>query len=102
MRENGVLVVPNGLECVAVAVDTSVTPLPARTSPAHMYRRAVVQTDQPVRWTASAADPPSATFGLLLEEGQTLVYDGDLDTLQFIRASTATGDATLTTHYFGL
>jgi hypothetical protein len=101
MRENGVLVVPNGLECVTLTVGTSPVPLPARALAPHMYRRAVVQTDQPIRWTA-APDPPTSTFGLVLEDGQTLVYDGNLDTLKFIRAASATGDATLMIHYFGL
>ena len=101
-RENGTLVVPSGLECVSLAVGASVTPLAARDYPEHHYRRAVIQTNQPVRWTASP-DPdndPTTTFGLLLEAGQTLVYDGTLENLRFVRASAS--DATLIIHYFGL
>lgn len=102
VKENGVLVVPAGLECVSLAVDASVTPLADRVHPEHQYRRAVIQTDQPVRWTASP-DPdndPTATFGILLEAGQTLVYDGLLENLRFIRTSGV--NATLIIHYFGL
>lgn len=101
VRENGTLTVPAGLECVSLAVGAAVTPLAARIYPAHQYRRAVVQTTAPVRWTASP-DPdndPSDTFGMILEDGQTLVYDGDLDNLRFYRVTT---DAILTIHYFGL
>jgi hypothetical protein len=101
-REGGILVVPDGLDCVALTVTASVTTLAARTFPEHQYRRAVVQTDQPVRWTASPTDSPSGTFGLLLEAGQTLVYDGNLNELEFIRAAGASADATLIIHYFGL
>lgn len=102
VKENGVLVVPAGLECVSLAVTASVTPLAPRLYPEHQYRRAVIQTDQPVRWTASP-DPdndPTATFGILLEAGQTLVYDGILENLRFVRTTAAS--ATLIVHYFGL
>ena len=102
MRENGILVVPNGLDVVSLSVPAAVTSLAARSFPAHQYRRAVIQTDQPVRWTASPTDEPSASFGLLLAAGETLVYDGGLDNLKFFRATAATGDATLIIHYFGL
>ena len=101
-RESGVLVVPNGLECVSLTVTTSVTPLAARTSAPHMYRRAVIQTDQPVRWTADANNPPTSTFGLTLRSGETLVYDGQLDNLKFIRDAAATQNASVSIHYFGL
>ena len=99
---NGILVVPDGLDCVSLTVNTSVTPPAARTFPEHAYRRAVIQTSQPVRWTASPTDDPSSSFGLLLVSGQTLVYDGNLSNLKFIRDATATGDATVIIHYFGM
>jgi len=101
MRENGVLVVPNGLDVASLTVSTSVVPLPAREHPSHMYRRAVIQTDATIRWTASET-PPADDFGLLLEAGQTLVFDGALDTLRFIRDASASSDASVTIHYFGL
>lgn len=102
MRESGVLVVPNGLELASLTVSTTAVALAARVHPAHHYRRAVVQTDGTIRWSAASANPPTSTFGLLLEEGQTLVYDGDLATLKFIRDASQGTDVTLMIHYFGL
>lgn len=98
----GVLVVPDGLDCVSLTVGATATALAARSFPAHAARRAVIQSDQPIRWTAASSAPPTATFGLHLAAEDTLVYDGALDALRFIRASDATGDATVIIHYFGL
>lgn len=97
----GVLVVPQGLDCVTLSVSISAVPLAALTFPAHTLRRTVVQSDQPIRWTA-ADDAPTSTFGMHLAAMDTLVYDGNIENLRFIRASDSTGTATVTIHYFGL
>lgn len=100
-HETGILVVPDGLDCVTLSVGTTPTGLAALVFPAHHLRRTVIQTTQPVRWIASP-DSPSASFGLLLRDGDTLVYDGSINTLTFVRDASASGDALLTVHYFGL
>jgi len=102
LRENGILTVPDGLDCVALTVSTTSVQPAALTFPAHNLKRVVIQTDQPVRWVASSIDTPTSTFGLKLVAGETLVYDGSITNLKFIRDTSATGDASVTLHYFGL
>jgi len=101
---NGTLVVPDGLDAVALTVSTAAVGPAALTFPAHNLRRIVIQTTGKTRWTAApgSGNDPTSTFGLLLDTGQTLVYDGPITDLKFIRDTTQATDVTVTLHYFGL
>ena len=70
--------------------------------PDHHLRRIVVQTTEMIRWTAAESAPPAADFGMKLDELATLVYDGPIQYLKFIRDASAGADATVTLHYFGI
>jgi hypothetical protein len=102
LRENGILTVPDGLDCVSLTVGTTFVQPAALTFAAHNLKRTVIQSNQPIRWTASGSDDPTATFGLKLLAGDTLIYDGSITNLKFIRDAAASADATLIIHYFGL
>jgi hypothetical protein len=64
----------------------------------------VIQTTGKTRWTAApgAGNDPTSAFGLLLDVNQTLVYDGKITDLKFIRDAAQATDVTVTLHYFGL
>lgn len=102
LRENGILTVPDGIDCVTLTVGTAAVGPAALTFPAHNLKRVVIQATDKIRWTAAASAPPTATFGLTLDENSVLVYDGPITNLRFIRDSSTSADVTLTLHYFGL
>ena len=102
--QGGVLVVPSGLDVVTLTVSTAAVGPVALSFPAHNLRRTVAQASGKLRWTAApgASTHPTATFGLKLDVDQTLVHDGDLENLRFIRDAAQGSDVTVTLHYFGL
>lgn len=102
LRENGILVVTSGKAWTTLTVSTTAVSPVALTFPAHELRRTVIQTSQAVRWSAVPGSPPTATTGLQLKPDFTLVYDGPASDLLFIKDSTASADAAVTLHYFGL
>lgn len=65
-------------------------------------RRVVLRTvGQPVNYTDTDGESPTAIFGFPLLADETLVYDGDPDLLQLIRSSSASGDADVRIAYYG-
>lgn len=100
--EQGYLIVENGLgyeELIVSGTSIGLAEVPEN----QRTRRIVIQTgDQPVRWLAFPGCDPTAFYGLKLLAEDILVYDGEPDDIRFIADSTATGDAPLRVHYFGL
>src|SRR5262245_25977813 len=55
---------------------------------------------QPIRWRQDGTDP-SGAVGMLVAAGATMAMCGrELNVTKFIRASTATGDAILSIHFY--
>ena len=105
IREGGALVVQDGLWYEDFDLDTSsatglsVGSLPG---PAKDVRRIVIQPiGGSVRWRADGT-APTATTGLRLNDGDSLVYDGDPAKISFIEDATSANSPTLFIHYFGV
>lgn len=74
-----------------LTVSTTFTTLP---DPPSRTKRTVLRIlGQPVNWTDFPDDEPTASFGMPLLAGETLVFDGDPNHLKLILAAAATGDA---------
>lgn len=105
-REGGMLVVQDGLwyEDFAVSAASKGLTLGGLPSgkPAKDIRRVVIQAiGDKVRWRADGT-APTGTTGMRLNDGDTLVYDGDPSKIQFIQDSAASVAANLFIHYFGV
>lgn len=102
LREQGVLVVADGLNYEDVPVTTSAVGLTLTERLKKDIRRTVIQPlGGIVRWRSDGVDP-TATSGMRLNDEDILVYDGDPSKIKFVKDSTSPSNPTLAVHYFGV
>lgn len=95
-------VIQSGLRYEELIVTDTAQGLPLGSVDDTEVRRVLIHcVDQPVRWIAVEGQTPTASFGMKLAADDMLVYDGDVDVIEFIKDSSATGTPTLLIHFFG-
>lgn len=97
--ESGQLVLMDGLgyeEIGPTSTPVSFTTIPNAT------RRVVVQlAGQPIRWMAVPGQAPTSVRGMLMNDTDILVYDGEPSIIKFVQDAAASGPSVLRIHYFG-